>query len=245
MSEPMRLSIVIPAFNEERRLPATLERLSELEGDLVGIQIDEVLVVDDGSTDRTAQSAESLGPSLPGLRVLSSSDNRGKGHAVREGLKAAVGDWVLIADADMSTPWEELLHLTEQVRSRDAQMAIASRDMPGSDVAIRQSFLREHLGKCFNVLIRTLTGLPFRDTQCGFKLVHRTAVLPFLDRLRVDRFAWDVEFLVLARDCGLKIVEVPVRWEHRERSRVHPIFDGCNMAWTVLCLQCRRWLGRV
>ncbi len=244
MTEPISTTIVIPAFNEQERLPSTLDALFAIEKDLVGLEIREILLVDDGSSDQTVSVSLAFRDKLPQLRVMKSERNRGKGHAVRLGLQEATSDWVLIADADMSTPWTELLKLSQRLREESAQIAIGSRDLPESDVAIRQSFVREHLGKTFNLLIRILTGLSFRDTQCGFKLVHRESIEAFLSKLTVDRFAWDVEFLMLAQDHGLKIIEVPVSWEHRDASRVHPIFDGFDMATTVLLLQWKRLFGR-
>lgn len=204
----------------------------------------EVLVVDDGSSDDTISVALAFLDKLPNLKVVKSERNFGKGHAVRLGLQEATSDWVLIADADMSTPWTELTKLSQRMQESAAQIAMGSRDLPESDVAIRQSFVREHLGKTFNLFIRLLTRLPFRDTQCGFKLVHRESIEAFLPKLTVDRFAWDVEFLILAQDFGLKIIEVPVCWEHRDASRVHPIFDGFDMAKTVLVLQLKRLFSR-
>lgn len=241
------LSIVIPAFNEERRLPETLKdlglRLKTEE--FRPFVLHEVLIVDDGSRDRTIEVAESFRDALPMLRVLPTPVNRGKGHAVRTGLKAATGDWALIADADMSTPWRELLVLGEALDRSKAEIAIASRDLPESNVTRHQSWIRENMGKTFNLIVRGITRLPYRDTQCGFKLVHLVAARPLLNELQVDRFAWDVEFLMAAVHHGLPIVEVPVEWSHKEESRVHPVRDAMDMALTVTGLRLRYiWRSR-
>jgi glycosyltransferase involved in cell wall biosynthesis len=232
-------TIVIPAYNEAERLPNTLEALASLcPGDsLAPVEVREVIVVDDGSSDTTSEVAASYSARLPRLRVIKSPRNFGKGHAVRQGLSAASQQWVLIADADMSTPWPEAGKLARACQGNHALLAIGSRDVPGCEIRRHQSFVRENLGKTFNVFVRGLTGLPFKDTQCGFKLVNREAIGVFLDRLEVDRFAWDVEVLMFARQAGLGIVEVPVVWEHKEASRVGIFTDGFGMAGTVAKLR--------
>lgn len=229
-------AIVIPAFNEAKRLPATLDCLAKLcaEGALKPLLIREVLVVDDGSADNTKEVAASYRDRLPGLQVVDSGRNFGKGHAVRLGLSQAQTPWVLVADADMSTPWPEAEKLANACSSQNADIAIASRDMPESQITQHQSFIRENLGKSFNIFLRTITGLPFHDTQCGFKLINREKAGAFLRELSVDRFAWDVEFLIYARDFGLKTVEVPVVWEHKEASRVRVFRDGFEMLFSVV-----------
>lgn len=228
-------TIVIPAYNEEKRLIPTLDGLRKsLKAREMGVAaIREVLVVDDGSQDRTIEVAKLAGEDLPSYRVIESSKNFGKGHAIRMGIKNAKSNWVLVADADMSTPWKELAKLCEGCSSGGYEVAIGSRDLNDSQVLIRQSWVRENLGKSFNLFVRKLTGLKFRDTQCGFKLFHRESVGAFLDLLQVNRFAWDVEFLMFANIFGLKVVEVPVVWEHRDESRVRPVQDGLQMLCSV------------
>jgi dolichyl-phosphate beta-glucosyltransferase len=231
-----RATVVIPAFNEAARLPRTLGDLAARLAARVldPLEVRQVLVVDDGSTDATATVAERHGRALPRFGVLRDDANRGKGHAVRRGLAAAGEAWVLTADADLATPWEEGAALARAALARGCDMVIGSRDLPGSVLAVRQSPVRERLGKLFNRFVRRLTGLPFRDTQCGFKLMRRAAVAPLLAGLAVDRFAWDVELLLAARARGLAIVELPVRWEHREGSRVRLWRDGLEMVAAVL-----------
>lgn len=238
----LNTSIVIPAYNEEFRLPRTLNVLRECirANSLAPIVIKEVIVVDDGSTDKTINIALGIGASsLPEFRVIESTANFGKGHAIRVGILAAHAECVLVADADMSTPWTEVVKLAAQLHAQKAHVAIASRDLAQSDIRIKQSWMREHMGKTFNLIVRFFTGLPFHDTQCGFKFFTRAPVIEFARQLTVNRFAWDVEFLMFAINSGLKVVEVPVTWEHQEESRVHPIRDGLNMLFTVIGLRFR------
>jgi glycosyltransferase involved in cell wall biosynthesis len=232
-------SVVIPALNEAKRLPNTLESLASLchGSSLSPVEIGEVIVIDDGSSDSTSEVAAGFTSRLPKLRVIKSPQNFGKGHAVRQGLFAASQRWVLIADADMSTPWPEASKLARACEAEGAKIAIGSRDVPGSQIRRHQSFVRENLGKTFNLFVRLLTGLPFMDTQCGFKLVDRQAIAGTLARLEVDRFAWDVELLMFARQAGLGIVEIPVVWEHKEASRVGIFTDGFGMVGTVAKLR--------
>jgi dolichyl-phosphate beta-glucosyltransferase len=246
-SRPLLLSIVIPAFNEEMRLPHTLETLGALiaRSDLrmgphalVASEV-EVIVVDDGSSDRTAQVAKELGRRFPVFKVISFAANRGKGAAVRQGLLEASAPWILFADADMSTPWTELGKLAERQSALSLDIAIASRALPESEVRVHQSFSRERMGKTFNWIIRQLTRLPFPDTQCGFKLFHREKIAKILPYLQIDRFAWDVELLLLASRRGLKIGDVAVRWDHKEASRVRPIFDSMEMLISVIKMRLR------
>ena len=225
MNDEPALSLVIPAYNEEARLPATLARVLAWvtrRGDST-----EVLVVDDGSQDKTAAIAGKL---LAGRgRVLTGEPNRGKGYAVRRGLLAARGRTVLISDADLSTPIEEHDKLRAALDA-GAQLAIGSRALHGS---VGQSPLRQLMGKTFNRIMRGMTGLSIQDTQCGFKLLERAAVRPIVERMVVDRFAFDVELLFLCVRSGLRVEEVPVRWQNAEGSKVGLVGDPLNMLWDV------------
>lgn len=236
------VAIVIPAYNEATRLPATLHALGEAQrsGALRPLTVIEVIVVDDGSHDDTRGVAQRCGVGLPRFRVIGEDKNRGKGYAVRLGLLEARATWILVADADMSTPWDQAPRLARACVTDSARIAIGSRGIKESEIKVHQSFIRENLGRLFNVCVRLLTGLPFRDTQCGFKLIHRPSVSPFLARLEVSGFAWDVEFLLASRGAGIPIKEVPVVWEHKERSRVHPIWDGSRMLFSLLKIRFRR-----
>jgi len=211
------LSIVIPAFNEEARLPASLESVAAfLSRRRVPLSV-EVVVVDDGSRDRTAARAEEAGRRLGlSLRVVRLPENRGKGAAVRAGALAADGASVLVSDADFSTPMPEW----EKLAATGSPIAIGSRAVDESLVKERQPFFRVLAGKLFNRVVRIVAVPGIRDTQCGFKLFSRDAAQAVFSRARVDRFAWDVEALLLARKLGYEITEVPVLWFNSADSRV-------------------------
>ncbi len=229
-------AIVIPAYNEATRLPETLRALDEAQKSeaLRPLILTEVIVVDDGSQDDTKIVAERCGVGLPRFKVIGGDKNKGKGYAVRLGLLEAKATWILVADADMSTPWDQAPRLARVCVIDSARIAIGSRGIKEREIKVHQSFIRENLGRFFNVCVRLLTDLPFKDTQCGFKLIHRPSILPFLSRLEVNGFAWDVEFLLASREAGIPIKELPIVWEHKERSRVHPIWDGFRMLFSLL-----------
>ncbi len=211
------LSIVIPAFREEDRLPATLARISSFLLSEPGLAGTEVIVVDDGSPDRTGEWATEEGRRLGlALRVIRLPANRGKGFAVRTGVLASSGDTILVSDADLSTPIEEWRKLA----SAREPIAIGSRAVLGSLVEVRQPLYRQAMGRFFNRLVRLLVVQGVADTQCGFKLFHREAALAVFPRLTIDRFAWDVEALGVARKLGYRIAEVPVLWLNSADSRV-------------------------
>jgi glycosyltransferase involved in cell wall biosynthesis len=224
------LSIVIPANNEEARLGQSLKA--------IGAYLDreeihaEIIVVDDGSSDGTRQVAASGLEERRG-RVIALDENRGKGHAVRLGVLEAQGRWVLMTDADLSSPIEEHAKLARAARDHDLDLAIGSRALPDSRVEVHQHPLRENMGKTFNLLMRSMTGLRFRDTQCGFKLMDRERTRPLFQRMVVDRFAFDVELLFLAVRFGLNVREVPVIWRNAPGSRVSIVGDPLNMLWDV------------
>ena len=235
------LTVVVPAYNEERRLGASLERIA---GWLESRGIDgELVVVDDGSSDGTARVAADQLKGRRG-RVLRQPENRGKGAAVRRGVLEAHGRWVLLSDADLSSPIEEYDTLAAAARERDADVAIGSRGLPESKVEVRQNLVRQTMGKTFNLAIRTMTGLPFRDTQCGFKLMDRERVRPLFEKMVVDRFAFDVEFLFLCRKFGLAVVEVPVVWRNAPGSKVSIFRDPLNMLADVARVRWRFRRGR-
>lgn len=214
MSTPPDLSVVIPAFNEEARLPGTLAAILPYLRDRG--ESFEVVVVDDGSKDRTAAIAETAGPEV---RLLRNPGNRGKGYSVRNGMLNARGAWRLMSDADLSTPIEELDRLKAALQDGDG-VAIASRAMSNSNLEKRQSLARESSGRFFNLIVRWRHLPGIKDTQCGFKLFSAAAAEAAFRNSRLDGFAFDVEALVRARRAGFGIREVPVTWRNDEQSRV-------------------------
>jgi glycosyltransferase involved in cell wall biosynthesis len=216
------LSVLIPAYNESRRLPSTLERILAY-AERCPLTLGEIIVVDDGSRDGTAEAVEtgvSSGRYPPMIRLVSNPGNRGKGYAVRHGMASAKGDWILSTDADLSAPIEEVEKLLAAARREDAVVAIGSRALDRSLIRTRQPLLREYSGRLFNVVMRLITGLPFRDTQCGFKLFRADAAREIFPRQIEDGFSFDVEDLVIARTCGLRAVETPVVWSNVEGTKV-------------------------
>ncbi len=210
------LSIVIPAYNEEQRLPATLDRIAAYI-EHSPIPVAEILVVDDGSRDKTAALVEQRKGIV---RLVSNPGNRGKGYAVRNGMLAAKGDWILSTDADLSAPIEELEKLIAAVRRENAVVAIGSRALDRKLVKVHQPIMREISGRAFNLVMRLVTGLPFRDTQCGFKLFRQDAAKNIFARQIEDGFSFDVEDLIIARALGLRSIEVPVEWSNVEGTKV-------------------------
>lgn len=227
------ISIIIPAYNEEARIPATLERvLAYLKQS--GWEFCEVLVVDDGSRDGTAAVAERYG----GVRVLRNPGNRGKGYSVRHGILEARGAWALFTDADLSAPIEELEKLWQAAQQAHAAVAIGSRALNRKLIGVHQSSLRENGGKLFNLAVRLLAGLPFWDTQCGFKLFEGQAAREIFRLQTIERFGFDAEVLFIARRLRYRIVEVPVRWNHMEGTKMRLFHDSLNM---ILDLFRIRW----
>ncbi len=219
------ISVVIPAYNEAARLGPTVERVMAY---LTAAGAPwEILVADDGSRDATRDVAIAAAAGSPHVSVLSLSPNRGKGAAVRAGMLAARGDRILFSDADLATPIEELDKLGAHLDA-GADIAIASRAMPGADIRVRQHPLRELMGRTFNTMVRTLVMGGIRDTQCGFKLFTRAAAHDLFARATVDGFAFDVEILWLAKG-RFQVVEVPVVWRHIEESKVSPGVDAARM----------------
>lgn len=239
-SEVPNLSIVIPSYNEELRLPVTLERIAAFLPDL-GADT-EILVVDDGSKDRTAEVAESFRKALPSLRVLSNDVNRGKGYSVRHGMVEARGRNVLFTDADLSAPIEETPKLLEALKTYD--VAIGSRALDRSLIAVRESRFREFAGIVFNFIVRLILRLPFVDTQCGFKAFRREPCRIIFEQQRIERFGFDPELLYLARHHGLHTVEIPVRWAHSPATKVNMFRDSVLMFVDVFTIRWNSLRGR-
>ena len=229
----MRLSIVIPAFDEAARLGPTLEMVCDFAARREGGF--EVIVVDDGSRDGTAAVAE--GFAARGVRLLRLPRNRGKGAAVRTGVLASQGARVLISDADLSTPIAELDRVEPHLA--EAPLVFGSRGLGESRVVRHQPWYRQAMGRTFNLIIRLLGVGGLRDTQCGFKLLDGETARQLFAEMTVDGFAFDVELVLLARRRGLAIVEIGVEWANAEGSRVHPVWSSLGMLRDVLRLRFR------
>ncbi|HEU5181588.1 MAG TPA: dolichyl-phosphate beta-glucosyltransferase [Candidatus Polarisedimenticolia bacterium] len=235
------LSIVIPAYDEAQRIIPTLHAIHRFLKHR-GVPA-EILVVNDGSRDETFRIVESLRGEIPNLRVLQNQVNRGKGFSIRRGFLESAGRRVLLTDADLSTPIEEIDKLDAAMNRGGLAGAIGSRAVDPSTVELPQGWLRQTMGRTFNRVMRGLTGLPFRDTQCGFKLFDRAAFDPVFRAARVDRFSYDVEVLILARRRGLAVEEIPVLWRNSPQSRVRIVKDSARMLWDILCVSARDRLG--
>jgi glycosyltransferase involved in cell wall biosynthesis len=213
------LSIVVPAYNEQTRLPETIRRIQEylLHSEWI---FNEIIIVDDGSTDSTVEVASVFVRENPNVRVLRNPGNRGKGYSVRHGMMEARGEWRLFTDADLSAPIEEIERLWAAMQRDGSEVAIGSRALDRSLIGVHQPGMRERAGRIFNAVMRRVVGLRIADTQCGFKLFHGAAALAVFPRQTQERFGFDVEILFIAKKHGFKISEVPVRWNHVEGSKV-------------------------
>jgi dolichyl-phosphate beta-glucosyltransferase len=208
------LSIIIPAYNEENRLPGTLQAIERYLKTRPW-EFAEIVVVNDGSTDGTAAVARAAG-----ARVLENPGNRGKGYSVRHGMLEAHGEWSLLTDADLSAPIDELDRLWRAIENEHAQVAIGSRALDRSLIGVHQPVFRETMGKLFNLIMRIITGLPFHDTQCGFKLFESAAASEIFRRQKLEGFGFDVEVLYIAQHLGYRTLEVPVRWNDVAGTKV-------------------------
>lgn len=241
---PPELSIVIPAYNEERRLPRTLAQIRDYfarEGWAANKL--EILVVDDGSTDGTVKVAEDWAGQMSSLRVVRNGQNRGKGYSVRHGMLEARGRIALFTDADLSSPIEELPKLLTAIAAGN-DVAIGSRALDRTLIEVHQSPYREVAGIIFNGLVRLFTGLPFHDTQCGFKAFVRERSRVVFQEQRIERFGFDPEVLFLAKRHGLRGAEVAVRWAHDPATKVHVIRDSLLMFGDLVYVRWNWILGR-
>ncbi|HEY7838049.1 MAG TPA: dolichyl-phosphate beta-glucosyltransferase [Terriglobales bacterium] len=240
---PVSLSIVIPAYNEAQRLPATLRAIAvHFSRQQPGTV--EVLIVDDGSSDGTASllTPEFTGASPILWRMLKNPGNRGKGYSVRHGMIEAAGDRMLFTDADLSAPMSELARL-ETALDAGADIAIGSRSRTEL-LQARQSWLREQAGRMFNRMVRWGLGLPFADTQCGFKLFNRPAALSIFPQQRIEGWGFDPELLFLARRYGLRVEEVPVVWAHAAGAKIRMVRDSLRMFGDLVTIRRHAWRGR-
>ena len=234
MSSP-DYSVVIPAYNESRRLGPSLEKILDF------LQSRgwhaEVIVVNDGSSDNTAQIARAYAQRHNQVRLLENPGNRGKGYSVRHGMLEARGNVLIFSDADLSSPFTEAVKLVAAIRD-GADVAVGSRWMDPSLMTQRQSLRRQLLGRCFNLVSRVVLGLRLKDTQCGLKAFTRPAALAIFPRQHIERWGFDAELLYLARWLGLRTAEVPVEWAHDKGSRINPLRDGLSMLRETLLI---RW----
>jgi len=229
-------SIVFPCFNEEERIGQTLR--FTLDYLAAYAPESELIVVNDGSTDATGAAVrERLESARVATRLLENFPNRGKGAAVRTGLLAARRPIGLFSDADLSTPLEETPKLIEPIANGEVDIAFGSRALDRSLIGVHQSWRREQAGRIFNLLVRLSTGLPFSDTQCGFKAFRLETCRPLLEAARIEGFAFDVELLYFAYRSGLRIREFPVRWNHAEGSKVSFFRDSLGMLREIITLR--------
>ncbi|MBC7911516.1 MAG: glycosyltransferase family 2 protein, partial [Pyrinomonadaceae bacterium] len=226
---PPSLSIIIPAYNEGARLGLSLHTIFDY---LKAQAFDtEVIIVDDGSSDETAEIATQhlINAGHISSRVIKVNPNRGKGHAVYTGLLAAAAPVALFTDADLSTPITETPKLVEPIERGEADVTFGSRALDRSLIGVHQPWRREQGGRVFNLLVRFATGLPFWDTQCGFKAFRLSVCMPIIEAATIERFGFDVELLYVAYTAGLRLQEIPVRWDHNEGSKVEVMRDSLRM----------------
>ena len=238
---PFTLSIIIPSYNEELRLPSTLERIEAYVRRAHGTA--EVIVVDDGSTDRTAEVAVSYMAKIPTLRLVKNGVNRGKGFSVRHGMLEALGKFVLFTDADLSSPISEADKLMLALES-GYDVAIGSRALDRSLIEVHESPFREFAGIVFNKIVRIILRLPFVDTQCGFKAFRKESCRILFEQQRIERFGFDPELLYLARHHGLRAIEIPVRWAHSAATKVNMLRDSVQMFLDVFVIRWNALRGR-
>lgn len=234
------ISVIVPAYNEEARLSPTLEEaLAYLRERCAPF---ELIVVDDGSRDRTSEIVAALGDEAPELRLVRLAANRGKGYAVRSGVVNSRGRRVLFMDADGATPMTELEKLQEALEA-GADVAIGSRALPGEGAEVRARLHRKVIGRTFHLLVSLLTVKGFRDTQCGFKLFRGEVAHDLFSRMRMNGFSFDVEVLMMARQQGYRVDEVPVSWTHQPGSRVNLMTDSLRMLLDLFVIRARALRG--
>ncbi len=232
---------MIPAYNEERRIPSTLSSVHKY---LAGTgRSFEIVVVDDGSLDSTSDYVDSFAETHEGVRLLSYVPNKGKGHAVRIGMLAAQGEMVLFDDADGSSPIEELEKLAERIKN-GADVAFGSRAKPGQERTVKALAYRKYIGNAFNLIVQSLLLPGIMDTQCGFKMFKQSVAKDIFSVSRQDGFAFDVEVLYISRLRGYSIEEVPINWSNVEGSKVNVFSDSPKMLVDVVKIAVGAWTGR-
>lgn len=234
------LTIIIPSYNEELRLPPTLEKIAAYVH--AANHTTEVIVVDDGSRDQTIAVAESFKGMIPSLRVVSNGQNRGKGYSVRHGMQEARGEVVLFTDADLSAPIDEVEKLLPALANHE--VAIGSRAVDRSLITVHESPFREFAGIIFNKIVRAILWLPFVDTQCGFKAFRREPCKIIFEQQTIERFGFDPELLYLARHHGLRAIEIPVVWGHSDATKVSMMRDSIQMFIDVFIIRWNQLTGK-
>jgi dolichyl-phosphate beta-glucosyltransferase len=236
-----KYSIVIPAFNESARILAALRSVMGCIRERSWSA--EVIVVNDGSRDATAEMVRAFAASAPEVRLIENPGNRGKGYSVRSGLLQAFGEVVMFTDADMSAPIEEAEGLFAAIAG-GADIAIGSRWLEKGRQSHRQPLYRQFFGRCFNAVTRMVMGLPFADTQCGFKAFTRSAAQTVFQLQTIERWGFDPEILFIALKRGYRVVEVPVSWAHDERTRISYLKDGIKMLEEIAIIRWNAFRGR-
>lgn len=227
----MNLSVVIPAYNEEKRIGDSLVKIYNYLKK--HNHVFEIIVIDDGSTDGTLNLLMEYSQKIPNFFILENKANKGKGYSVKKGILKSKGDIVLFTDADLSTPIEEIDKLVYYLKD-GYQVAIGSRALPDSEIKIYSAWYRQLMGKVFNKIIRLVLSLDYYDTQCGFKCFKRVAAQEIFKSLKISRFSFDVEILFIAKLLGFRIKEVPVCWYNSPESKVKLLKDSSRMFWDVL-----------
>lgn len=236
----MTYSLIIPAYNESNRIRPTLDQiLKHIEEQHWQA---EVLVVNDGSQDNTAEIVQEYGRTHPQVQLIENGRNRGKGFSVRNGMLHARGDVCLLSDADLSSPITESQKLFDAI-AQGADIAIGSRWLQAELQTERQPLYRQLFGRIFNLLLRIVLGLDFKDTQCGFKAFRREAAQQVFSSQKIERWGFDPEILFLARQFGFRVVEIPVQWAHSAGTRLHPFKDGLLMGTEILRIRWNAWVG--
>ncbi len=231
----MFLSVIIPAYNEEARLPMTLAATRDYLAKEFPTD-SEIIVVDDGSSDNTFSLTEQFAKNHPDIPVkaLNYGGNRGKGYAVRHGMLHAAGEWRLFCDADLATPVEEYAVVAARMNADKTEIGIGSRPLRESHLVVHQPWYREALGRGFNKVVQLLTVSGIQDTQCGFKVFSARAACDVFKRAKLDGYIFDAEVLYIAHKLGYKISEVPIRWSHKDGSKVSLLRDGIKMVIDLL-----------